>query len=73
MAVHAQQPQTPVFRSSVEVTSIDVGAVDDRGRLEEGRGGQRAKVDGSRPAEGWIMPATTPSATVAPDGLSLIA
>jgi len=32
MAVHAQQPQTPVFRSSVELTSIDVGVVDDRGR-----------------------------------------
>jgi len=28
----AQQPQTPVFRSGVEVTSLDVGVVDDRGR-----------------------------------------
>jgi VWFA-related protein len=28
----AQPPQTPVFRSSVEVTSIDVGVVDDAGR-----------------------------------------
>jgi VWFA-related protein len=38
MAVHAQQPPTPVFRSSVEVTSIDVGAVDDRGRPVMGLG-----------------------------------
>jgi VWFA-related protein len=30
--LHGQQPQTPVFRSSVEVTSIDVGVVDNRGR-----------------------------------------
>jgi VWFA-related protein len=28
----AQQPQTPVFRSGVEVTSVDVGVVDGRGR-----------------------------------------
>lgn len=28
----AQQPQIPVFRSGVEVTSLDVGVVDDRGR-----------------------------------------
>src|SRR5262245_17635139 len=27
-----QPPQTPVFRSSVEVTSVDVGVVDSRGR-----------------------------------------
>ena len=38
MAVHAQQAQTPVFRSSVEVTSIDVGVVDDRGRPVMGLG-----------------------------------
>jgi VWFA-related protein len=31
-AAQQPQPQTPVFRSSVEVTSIDVGVVDDRGR-----------------------------------------
>lgn len=37
-AIHAQQPQTPVFRSSVEVTSVDVGAVDDRGRPMMGLG-----------------------------------
>ncbi len=28
----AQQPQTPVFRSGVEVTSVDVGVVDGRGQ-----------------------------------------
>lgn len=28
----AQQPQTPVFRAGVEVTSVDVGVVDGRGR-----------------------------------------
>jgi VWFA-related protein len=45
----AQPPQTPVFRSSVEVTSIDVGVVDRQGKpiTDLGAGDFVVQVDGS--------------------------
>src|SRR5690242_15355143 len=48
-ATTAQQPSQPVFRSSVELTSIDIGVVDDRGRpVSDLRPGDfTVRVDGS--------------------------
>ena len=49
VSLRAQQPQTPVFRSSVEVTSVDVGVVDGRGRpvKDLGPGDFTVQIDGT--------------------------
>src|ERR1700737_1877177 len=77
MAVHAQQPQTPVFRSSVEVTSIDVGVVDDRSRPVMGLGPAdfTVQIDGARRgvvSPDGVSPATpaSPAAPPPPEGFS---
>jgi hypothetical protein len=70
MTVHAQQPQTPVFRSSVEVTSLDVGAVDDHGRPVTGLGPAdfTVQIDGATRrvvSADWVS-LVTPSRPAAP-------
>src|SRR5260370_29192526 len=77
MAVHAQQPQTPVFRSSVEVTSVDVGVVDDRGRPVMGLGPAdfTVQIDGATRrivSADWVSLVTParPAAPPPPEGVS---
>jgi VWFA-related protein len=77
MTVHAQQPQTPVFRSSVEVTSIDVGVVDDRGRPVMGLGPAdfTVQIDGAMRrvvSADWVSLVTParPAAPLPPEGFS---
>lgn len=75
VAVRAQQPAPPVFRSSVELTSIDIGVLDDRGRPlpDLGPGDFTVRVDGSERrviSADWIGLQTRelPPAPPPPDG-----
>jgi VWFA-related protein len=75
VAVGAQQPEQPLFRSSVELTSIDVGVLDDRGRpvSDLGPADFTVRVDGSERrvvSADWVGLATkeTPPAPPAPEG-----
>ena len=61
-ALAAQQPQTPVFRSGVEVTSLDVGVVDDRGR----------PVTNLTPADFTVQIDGDPRRVVSADWISLV-
>jgi VWFA-related protein len=77
VGVRAQQPSQPVFRSSVELTSIDIGVLDDRGRPvpDLGAGDFTVRVDGSERrviSADWVGLQTqeTPPAPPPPDGYS---